>query len=296
MTLSTNTPSNSSKPLRDQLKATYVLVPEVNDRVLLSKYVDLAKNLFAAAQDAETKNEAVNTYINFQKLLVLLLDRLPHHAQYRQLTSDHPIRKWIKDIAKVSLVALENVCRQMDTEEDERQAMASKMREQALESYLLDELEDREGLGGAASTAAAAAQVVSPPSSPPATAGPPMTFFENSINRQSLQQLTAVDVDILLNPSLISAAVPASPPLLSSPTTKTGSVRIARPSVSSLDIFVKQPPAAQPARHQLPRPSGTLQSMLQSQIGLTPTTHLTLSHCTTEDIAVVKLILDQNTK
>lgn len=127
--------------LRNQLKANYVTLPQVSPRIPIKRYFELAERLYKQAYQYYLKKETqyINAYIDYQKFLLLTLDRIPKHPQYNLIntsTKSNPNLKnedkklieykiWLEGIRGTAFKTLEEVVRLMDKiEYDRHQALA----------------------------------------------------------------------------------------------------------------------------------------------------------------------------
>lgn len=127
--------------LRNQLKANYVTLPQVSPRIPIKRYFELAERLYKQAYQYYLKKETqyINAYIDYQKFLLLTLDRIPKHPQYNLINTSaksNPNLKnedkklieykiWLEGIRGTAFKTLEEVVRLMDKiEYDRHQALA----------------------------------------------------------------------------------------------------------------------------------------------------------------------------
>jgi hypothetical protein len=134
--MAANPVKDASVFLRNQLKANYVILPDVSPRVSIERYFVLCERLYKQAyQYYQNKNiQLVNAYIDFQKFLILILDRIPKHPQYKLINvkanaaalSAHDrklveYKSWIEGMKVKAMLILEEIVGIMDKTEYEKQ-------------------------------------------------------------------------------------------------------------------------------------------------------------------------------
>jgi hypothetical protein len=136
ISMAANPVKDASIFLRNQLKANYVILPEVSPRVSIERYFLLCERLYKQAyQYYQNKNiQLVNAYIDFQKFLILILDRIPKHPQYKLINvkanvaalSAHDrklveYKNWVEGMKVKAMLILEEIVGIMDKTEYEKQ-------------------------------------------------------------------------------------------------------------------------------------------------------------------------------
>jgi hypothetical protein len=124
LTNTTSSYKDASKYLRNQLNLQYVIVPKICDRVDLERYFILAKRSYeqAVASLRQHPDQLYLAYIDFKKFLVLSVERIPTHPNYKTIQSkgDHKLieyKKWMEDTRVKALSDLEGIVNCMDQTE-----------------------------------------------------------------------------------------------------------------------------------------------------------------------------------
>jgi hypothetical protein len=153
---------DASVYLRNQLKSNYVIIPEISPRIPIERYFILATRLYDQAYTyyKQKDKQLINAYIDYQKFLLLILDRIPKHPQYKAINvsklqvslsaSSSPTvkeekklieyKQWIEKMKLPSVTILEELVNMMDFLEYQKQKALS---EEVLESNF-DEIEAKE--------------------------------------------------------------------------------------------------------------------------------------------------------
>jgi hypothetical protein len=145
--------------LRNQLKSNYVIIPEISPRIPIERYFIMATRLYDQAYTyyKQKDKQLINAYIDYQKFLLLILDRIPKHPQYKTIivgklpASLSPAtmkeekrlieyKQWIEKMKLPSITILEELVKMMDLLEYQKQKVLS---EEALEATF-DEIEAKE--------------------------------------------------------------------------------------------------------------------------------------------------------
>jgi hypothetical protein len=105
--------SDSSKELRDKLTRSYVVVPDIKNTISLSKYINIANQMFEAGMESYKTNELEQSYIYLKKLSILLIERIPKHTEYK-----NSLNKFNHNFITFVLDTLENLVNKMDAIED----------------------------------------------------------------------------------------------------------------------------------------------------------------------------------
>jgi hypothetical protein len=145
--------------LRNQLKSNYVIIPEISPRIPIERYFIMATRLHDQAYSyyRQKDKQLINAYIDYQKFLLLILDRIPKHPQYKtiivgNLPASLPpatmkeekrlieYKQWIEKMKLPSITILEELVKMMDLLEYQKQKVLS---EEALEATF-DEIEAKE--------------------------------------------------------------------------------------------------------------------------------------------------------
>jgi hypothetical protein len=144
--------------LRNQLKSNYVIIPEISPRIPIERYFIMATRLFDQAYTyyKQKDKHLINAYIDYQKFLLLILDRIPKHPQYKTINAGKPpasspatmkeekklveYKQWIEKMKLPSITILEELVKMMDLLEYQKQKDLS---EEALEATF-DEIEAKE--------------------------------------------------------------------------------------------------------------------------------------------------------
>jgi hypothetical protein len=135
--------SDSSKPLRDQLKAHYAQPPDVLNTLKFTQYIDFAKKLFEQANstyipgDPESLNHA---YIYFSKFLGFATNSLPKHNGYK-LKSNEGNVFWLRRASNSAYETLLNIVLEMDREEDRK--LEEQLHHTLIDEFDNDEFDDR---------------------------------------------------------------------------------------------------------------------------------------------------------
>lgn len=113
--------SNSSFALRNQLKESFVIIPDIKDTVSILSYIQLARNLYYSSIDATNKGDLRRAYIDLYKFQKLVLEKIPTHIDYRCNSSKlHDDKRWLEQIKATAMHSLELVVQNLDNEEDIR--------------------------------------------------------------------------------------------------------------------------------------------------------------------------------
>eukprot|EP01038_Epipyxis_sp_PR26KG_P016430 gene16430-22402_t len=113
--------SNSSFDHRQLLKQNYVIVPDVSPIVSIQKYLQLTQTLFQQAVKFYSNCEYASAYIDFQKILALMVNiKKKHHSYNDYIKSNKSGKTELDRIIINTKPYLEETVRQMDREEDER--------------------------------------------------------------------------------------------------------------------------------------------------------------------------------
>jgi hypothetical protein len=113
--------SDSSLALRNQLKESFVIVPDIKDSVSLLSYIQLARNIYYSSIDANNKGDLRRAYIDLYKFQKLVLEKIPTHINYRSNSSIlHDDKRWLEQIKATAMHNLELVVQNLDNEEDIR--------------------------------------------------------------------------------------------------------------------------------------------------------------------------------
>lgn len=113
--------SDSSLALRNQLKESFVIVPDITNTVSLLSYIQLARNLYYSSIDANNKGDLRRAYIDLYKFQKLVLEKIPTHTDYRNNSSKlHDDKRWLEQIKATAMHNLELVVQNLDNEEDIR--------------------------------------------------------------------------------------------------------------------------------------------------------------------------------
>ena len=121
--------------LRNQLKANYVTLPQVSHRIPIERYFTLAERLYEQAIQYYQKKDSqyINAYIDYQKFLLLTLDRIPKHQQYKLINTNSngngrpaevaliKSKIWLEKVRIEALRSLEEIVKVMDKVEYQRQ-------------------------------------------------------------------------------------------------------------------------------------------------------------------------------
>eukprot|EP01039_Chlorochromonas_danica_P010872 gene10874-12084_t len=109
--------SNSSQEQRKSLKKNYVVIPEVNARVDLLRYLRYAKGAYEDALSQVKRNNLPSAYIELEKFFTLALERIPKHVSYRNSQHDLILSEeliWLKKAMIHAVDVLEDVVCKMD--------------------------------------------------------------------------------------------------------------------------------------------------------------------------------------
>ena len=113
--------SDSSLALRNQLKESFVIVPDIKNTVSLLSYIQLARHLYYSSIDASKKGDLRRAYIDLYKFQRLVLEKIPTHIDYRSNSSKlHDDKRWLEQIKATAMHSLELVVQNLDNEEDIR--------------------------------------------------------------------------------------------------------------------------------------------------------------------------------
>ncbi len=299
--------SNSSLAFRESLKRRYVVVPEINDRVDLMRYLQPAERLLHDAYQSQCRGDLTNAYIDYQKFLVFVVERLPKHRAYQSLNKQDPLRRWCTDNAQEALKKLEDVARELDNEEDRR-------REAELDDYLLDQLED--DFDGPSTPVASprtpkvptvSSSAVLPTDAMNQVVGAMAavaigeddaemrTSFKNSITLDSLSMmlLEGSMAAVSTSSAPVTAPTPAASNLPSVPPTPSASIKVRDPSalrILELPSPSDTSPPPAPVASSVGAPAASIPS--GKVLSVTPPRSMFTLRCTVpEDIAIVKAII-----
>lgn len=109
--------SNSSQEQRKSLKKNYVVIPEVNARVDLLRYLRYAKGAYEDALSQAKRNNLPSAYIELEKFFTLALERIPKHISYSNYKHDPILSEeliWLKKAMIHAVDVLEDVVCKMD--------------------------------------------------------------------------------------------------------------------------------------------------------------------------------------
>jgi len=113
--------SDSSLAIRNQLKESFVIVPDIKDTVSLLSYIQLARNLYYSSIESSNKGDLRRAYIDLYKFQKLVLEKIPTHKDYRSNSSKlHDDKRWLEQIKATAMHNLELVVQNLDNEEDNR--------------------------------------------------------------------------------------------------------------------------------------------------------------------------------
>ena len=113
--------SDSSLAIRNQLKESFVIVPDIKDTVSLLSYIQLARNLYYSSIESSNKGDLRRAYIDLYKFQKLVLEKIPTHKDYRSNSSKlHDDKRWLEQIKATAMHNLELVVQNLDNEEDIR--------------------------------------------------------------------------------------------------------------------------------------------------------------------------------
>lgn len=113
--------SDSSLAIRNQLKESFVIVPDIKNTVSLLSYIQLARNLYYSSIDASNKGDLRRAYIDLYKFQKLVLEKIPTHNDYHSNSSKlHDDKRWLEQTKPTAMYSLELVVQNLDNEEDIR--------------------------------------------------------------------------------------------------------------------------------------------------------------------------------
>ncbi|RYH09522.1 hypothetical protein EON65_40110, partial [archaeon] len=131
---SKKTRSNSSHAVRASLKKSFVLIPELNPRIDLERYLKLAQTAYDQAVKNTKNKNLPSAYIDFEKFFTLVLDRIPLHPSNKSPGNNVKLVEMqasVKRCTASSIELFEEVLFLMDEEQD-------KVNEREMEHRLID--------------------------------------------------------------------------------------------------------------------------------------------------------------
>jgi len=113
--------SDSSYVIREQLKQSFVKVPEISTKVTLISYIHLARNLYFSSLESIKKGDFKRAYVDLYMFNQLALREIPTHVDYKSnSTKIHDDKRWLENTKSTAMLNLEFVVEQLDIEEDKR--------------------------------------------------------------------------------------------------------------------------------------------------------------------------------
>lgn len=135
--------SDSSLQLRNHLKKNFVIIPDITDKVSLTSYIGLARNLYNGALAAQQNGNFRRAYIDLYKFQKLTLVKIPTHRDFQ--SNSHKLytdRKWLDKVKLPAMQNLEQVVEELDREEDIRLTHIRELEMiDEFEEHLLDYIE-----------------------------------------------------------------------------------------------------------------------------------------------------------
>ena len=197
--------SDSSLAIRNQLKESFVIVPNIKDSVSLLSYIQLARNLYYSSIEASNKGDLRRAYIDLYKFQKLVLEKIPTHKDYRSNSSKlHDDKRWLEQIKATAMHNLELVVQNLDNEED--------IRLLHLDDYsLIDEFDSIDVSNNNINSSSSSANYYNSTSSP----------FVNPSTLHAVSSLSAVSVPVSSSNISINYTDTTSHSLLTSATNAT---------------------------------------------------------------------------
>lgn len=122
------------------LKRHFVIIPAVNPRVDVGRYIFYAKGVYEDALSNYKRNNIVSAFIELEKFFTLVVDRIPTHPNHRNPQHDRKLEEqlqWMKGTMVSAVDLLEDVVCKMDLEQD-------RLQQRELEYRLIDEFDSDE--------------------------------------------------------------------------------------------------------------------------------------------------------
>lgn len=139
------TRSDSSKEMRESLMASEGEVPDVRNSVPVSRYINLAYQMFQLALKTSQEGYVSRTYVAWKRFLIYAVEKLPKHSKFRVSdTNTEKFKRWNKEACDYAFDQLEIIVEQMDKEEDAARAEVVDMVKEVEaedDDFLLDEFD-----------------------------------------------------------------------------------------------------------------------------------------------------------